>query len=97
MAARIANGEDEDEEEEEEEEQNVTMGDESMDGGEGGHHRGGISHEMGLIADFHVYDIPQFTSKVMQGVANKSLLAMSKHTRKTAAVTEEDLYLLDEI
>jgi hypothetical protein len=99
LAARLAAGEDEDDqEEEEEEEQNVTMGDESMDGGEGGaHSKSGIGHEMQLIADFHVYDIPQFTTRVMQGVANKSLLAMSRHKRKTKEQEAEDLYLLDEI
>lgn len=73
----------------------VTMGDESVDGGN--HSKSGINHEMSLIADFHVYDIPQFTSRVMQGVANKSLLAMSRHKRKTTEQTAEDLYLLEEI
>jgi len=79
--ARIAAGEEDEEEEEEEEEpeRQETMtnnGDESMDQGHGG------SHEMQQIADFHVYDIPQFTIKVMQGVANKSLLTMNSHRRK---------------
>jgi hypothetical protein len=90
MAQRLANAEED--EEEEEEEQNVTLGDESVD-----ESKGGINHELALIADFHVFDIPQFTSRVMQGVANKALLAMSRHTRKTPEQTAEDLYLLEEI
>lgn len=73
------------------------MGDESVDGGENAHSKSGVNHEMALIADFHVHEIAPFTAKVMQGVANKSLLAMSRHKRKTAEQTEEDLYLLDEI
>ena len=73
------------------------MGDESVDGGEHSQSKSGINHEMQLIADFHVHEIPLFTGRVMQGVANKSLLAMSRHKRKTAEQTAEDLYLLEEI
>lgn len=61
---------------------------------------GGLSQsekDLLMIADFQCFDIPQFTAKVMQGVANKSLLAMSRHTRKSKAQEAEDLYLLDEI
>ena len=98
LAARLARqaaGEDEDEEEEEEEpdqkEETMTNnGDESMDHGHG-------HGEMGQIADFHVHEIPQFTIKVMQGVANKSLLAMHSHRRKGKQEVSEELYLLDEI
>lgn len=98
MAARLARqaaGEDEDEEEEEEEpdqkEETMTNnGDESIDHGHG-------HGEMGQIADFHVHEIPQFTTKVMQGVANKSLLAMHSHRRKGKQEISEELYLLDEI
>lgn len=64
-------------------------GDESMDHGNGG--------DMGQIADFHVHEIPLFTMKVMQGVANKSLLAMHSHRRKGKHEISEELYLLDEI
>ena len=52
--------EDEEEEEEETEQANMTNNDESMSGD----HTGG-SQEMSIIADFHCYDIPQFTTKVM--------------------------------
>jgi hypothetical protein len=58
---------------------------------------GGISHELHQIADFMVFDIPQFTTKLMQGVVNKSLLAMSAHRRKPKNEVEEELFLLDEI
>ena len=95
--ARQAAGEDdgdEEEEEDEEEQKEETMtnnGDESMD--QGGHGNG----EMGQIADFHVNEIHQFTIKVMQGVANKSLLAMNSHRRKGKQEISEELYLLEDI
>jgi hypothetical protein len=44
-----------------------------------------------------VFDIPQFTTKLMQGVVNKSLLAMSAHRRKPNQEISEELFLLDEI
>ena len=50
-------------------------GDESIDHGHG-------HGEMGQIADFRVHEIHQFPTKVMQGVANKALLAMNSHRRK---------------
>ena len=53
--------------------------------------------DMSIIADFHCFDVAPFTTKVLQGVANKSLLSMSKHTRKTKAQEAEDLFLLEEI
>lgn len=98
LAARLARqaaGEDDDEEEEEEEEEQkeetmTNNGDESIDHGHG-------HGEMGQIADFHVHEIPQFTTKVMQGVANKSLLALHSHRRKGKQELSEELYLLDEI
>lgn len=93
IAARLSAGEDEEEEEEEEEEPQSP--DET--GADGAIDKSGVGHEMRLIADFQCYDIPQFTTKVMQGVANKSLLAMNSHKRKTAAQEAEDLFLLDEI
>lgn len=52
---------------------------------------------MQQIADFMVFDIPQFTTKVMQGVVIKSLLAMSAHRRKPQQEVAEELFLLDEI
>lgn len=62
-----------------------------MDGGSSG------QSDINIIADFHCFDIPQFTVKVLQGVANKSLLSMNKHQRKSKAQEAEDLFLLDEI
>ena len=60
LAAREAAGdEDEEPEEEEQEEQTHTEGGESMDGG--GHGQS----DMSIIADFHCFDVPQFTSKVL--------------------------------
>jgi len=44
-----------------------------------------------------VFDIPQFTTKLMQGVVNKSLLAMSAHRRKPKQEVSEELFLLEEI
>lgn len=61
---------------------------------------GGLSQsekDLLMIADFQCFDIPQFTSKVMQGVANKSLIGMTRHNKKSKAMEAEDLYLLDEI
>ena len=95
MAARLARGDDEDaEEEEEEEEQKENM---TQDDGGSVDNSGGLSQEMQQIADFMVFDIPQFTTKLMQGVVNKSLLAMSAHRRKPKQEVAEELFLLDEI
>lgn len=82
LAAKHHDNEDGEGDEEPEEDEPEEGTQTHNDGNESFDQAGG-SHEMQQIADFHCFDIPQFTMKVMQGVANRSLLSMNKHRRKT--------------
>lgn len=52
---------------------------------------------MSQIADFFCFDVPQFTSKIIQGVPIRALYNLDQHPKKSKEQEEEDLFLLDEI
>mmetsp|Transcript_39604 Transcript_39604/g.38159 ORF Transcript_39604/g.38159 Transcript_39604/m.38159 type:complete len:153 (+) Transcript_39604:481-939(+) len=56
-----------------------------------------LQMDFAIMADFFCFECPPFTTKIIQGVQNKSLLNLDFHPKQTKSKEEEDLALLDEI